>query len=70
MNGVNVKGKRKMQEKDEKPVDEVRAHSPEFLAKAAKMSKRKGGKRYVSAHHHGARKTAKRRERKRSYSKR
>lgn len=57
-------------EEDETPTDEVEAHSPEFLAKAAKMSKRKGGKRHVSAHHHGAKKIVKRRERKRTYSKR
>lgn len=57
-----------MREQDETP--ETESNSPEFLAKAAKMSKRKGGKRHVSAHHHVAKKTAKRRERKRTYSKR
>lgn len=59
-----------MREKDEKPIDEVESHSPEFLAKAAKMAKRKGGKRRVSAHREEHKKVAKRRERKRTYSKR
>lgn len=59
-----------MREQDETPETESESHSPEFLAKAAKMSKRKDGKRHVSGHHHRAKKIVKRRERKRTYSKR
>lgn len=60
-----------MREQDETPEIEAESHSPEFLAKAAKKSKqKKAGKRRVSAHYHGAKKTVKRRERKRTYSKR
>lgn len=63
--------KKSMHEKEETPGMEAAAHSPEFLEKAASKAKRKkGGKRHVSARHHGAKKTVKRRERKRTYSKR
>lgn len=63
--------KKPMQEKDETPGMEAAAHSPEFLEKAASKAKRKkGGKRHVSAHREEHKKTVKRRERKRTYSKR
>lgn len=62
--------KKPMQEKDETPGMEAAAHSPEFLEKAASKAKRKSGKRHVSARHGEHKKVAKRRERKRTYSKR